>query len=180
MNRCLRPWPCMGIRCMMRVVRCCIRAKNTVRPSGKLLCDGDESDVVQSTRSCAREILASLHPLHAASSHSIRQNERRVVILRSEASTKMHITCEDQLVTQSALSRSARLADMHRVDPEGCVRIPCDTRTWTTWLTDDPSRMTAENMDLMLSVIRVRYSYTLDPCVLASAATGSMTLNIFT
>jgi hypothetical protein len=74
----------------------------------------------------------------------------------------MHFICEDQLVSQSALSRSARLADMHRVDPGGCVRIPCDTRTWTAWLRDDPSQITAGTMDLMLSVIMVRSQYNLE------------------
>jgi hypothetical protein len=74
----------------------------------------------------------------------------------------MHYTCEDQLVTQGALSRSSRLADMNKVDPEGCVRIPCDTKTWTAWLTDDPSRMTAYNMELILSVITVRTPCTLE------------------
>jgi hypothetical protein len=70
---------------------------------------------------------------------------------------------EDQLASQSALSRSRLLADMHRVEPEACVRIPFDTRTWTAWLTDDPSRTTADDMELMLSVIMVRSSYTLEP-----------------
>jgi hypothetical protein len=74
----------------------------------------------------------------------------------------MHIICEDQLVSQSALSRSARLADMHRVDPGGYVRIPCDTSTWTAWLADDPSQLTASNMDVMLSVIMVRSQYNLE------------------
>jgi hypothetical protein len=85
-----------------------------------------------------------------------------VAMLRSEA-TGMHFYCEDQLVSQRALSRSARLADMHRVDPQGCVRMPCDSRTAQAWETDDPSRMTADDMDLMLNVIRVRSSYTLEP-----------------
>jgi hypothetical protein len=78
----------------------------------------------------------------------------------------MYYTCEDQseffLVTQDALSRSARLADLHKVEPEGCVSIPFDTRTWTAWLTDDPSRKTADDMVLMLRVITVRSPYTLE------------------
>jgi hypothetical protein len=64
-----------------------------------------------------------------------------------------------QVITQSELSRSALLADMHWVDPNGCVRISCDTKTWTSWRTDDPSRMTADNMELMISVIKVRTVY---------------------
>jgi hypothetical protein len=90
-------------------------------------------------------------------------------MLRSDAtSTSMHSYCEDQLVrqralvSQGALSRSALLADIHWVDPIGCVRMPCDVRTPQAWETDDPSRMTADNMDLMLDVIRVRSLYTLE------------------
>jgi hypothetical protein len=66
---------------------------------------------------------------------------------------------------------------MHRHDPEGFVSVPCDTRTWTAWLTDDPSRMTADDMELMLSVITVQSSYTLEPCLLARAAAGYLALN---
>jgi hypothetical protein len=89
-------------------------------------------------------------------------------MLYSDATSgKKQNICEHELATQSVLSRSARLADMYRVDPEGCVSIPCNSRTWTAWLTDDPSRMTADNMELVLSVIRVRSSYTLEPCMLA-------------
>jgi hypothetical protein len=94
-------------------------------------------------------------------------------------STNMRIICEDQLATRMptfALSRSARLADVHLVDPNGCVHMPCDARTWTAWLTNDPSRITAENMDLMLDVIKVRSSYTLHHCMSSGAATGSITL----
>jgi hypothetical protein len=79
-------------------------------------------------------------------------------------SAKEQFVCEGELTTQSVLSRSARLADMHRIDPEGCVCLPCNTRTWTAWLTDDPSRMTADKMGLMLDVIKVRSSYTLGRC----------------
>jgi hypothetical protein len=84
-------------------------------------------------------------------------------MLGSDAtSISMQFTFEDHEASQSALSRSALLARMHhQVDPGGCVPIPCDTRTWIAWLTDDPSRMTANDMELMLSVIMVQYSYSL-------------------
>jgi hypothetical protein len=89
----------------------------------------------------------------------------RFVMQHSDAtSAKEQFVFEDELTPQSVLSRSARLADMHRIDPEGCVCLPCNTRTWTAWLTDDPSRMTADNMGLMLDVIKVRSSYTLGRC----------------
>jgi hypothetical protein len=89
--------------------------------------------------------------------HSLRPYKMRVATSSvDDTGTEMRFFCEDQQAIQSALSRSARLADMHRVDPEGCVRMPCDTRTWTTWLTNDPSRVTADDMELMLDVIMVR------------------------
>jgi hypothetical protein len=75
----------------------------------------------------------------------------------------MRIICRDEVTSiadQSTLLRSAVLSDMHQVDPEGCVCMPCDTKTWRAWLTDDPSRMTADTMELMLSVVKVRPSYT--------------------
>jgi hypothetical protein len=85
----------------------------------------------------------------------------RFVTLRSDAtSTKMHYSCEDEFVSESVLSRSARLAEAHRVDPDGCVRIPWDTRAWRAWLTNDPSQMTADDMELMIRVIMVRSSST--------------------
>jgi hypothetical protein len=77
------------------------------------------------------------------------------------ASAKMHLfVCEHKVsraALQNALSRSALLRDMHRDDPEGCVIMPCDTGTWTAWLADDPSQMTADTMELMLAVIKVRF-----------------------
>jgi hypothetical protein len=81
----------------------------------------------------------------------------------------MRIICEDNVISnadQSVLLRSAVLSDMHQVDPEGCVRMPCDTKTWRAWLTDDPSRMTADTMKLFVSVVKVRpvYSRDLDAC----------------
>lgn len=87
--------------------------------------------------------------------------EMRFVMLHSNAtSATKQFVFENELATQSVLSRSARLADMHRVDPDGCVPLPCDSRTWIAWLTNDPSRMTADDMELMLDVLRVRSSYT--------------------
>jgi hypothetical protein len=84
------------------------------------------------------------------------------VVPRSDAaSAKMQIfVCEHKVSTtavQSALSRSALLADMHRNDPEGCALMPCDTETWTAWLADDPSQMSAYTMDLMIAVVKVRF-----------------------
>jgi hypothetical protein len=71
----------------------------------------------------------------------------------------MRVLCSDKvhtLVDPATLSRSKLLADMHGVDPEGSVRVPCDTKTWTTWLTDDPSQLPADTTELMLAVIMVR------------------------
>jgi hypothetical protein len=75
---------------------------------------------------------------------------------------------------ESTILRSAVLSDMHQVDPEGCVRMPFDTNTWRAWLTDDPSRITTDKMELFLSVIQVRRSYTRDFWMLAGAATCSI------
>jgi hypothetical protein len=89
----------------------------------------------------------------------------------------MQIICEDDVVSvadQSVLLRSAVLSDMHRVEPEGCVHVPCDTKTWTAWLTDDPSRLTADTMKLFASVIKVRHLYTRDVWMLAGASTCSL------
>jgi hypothetical protein len=77
----------------------------------------------------------------------------------------MRIVCTDNeipIVDQSALLRSAVLSVMHKVDPEGCARLPCDTKTWRAWLTDDPPPMTTDTMELFVSVIKVRL-YTLEP-----------------
>jgi hypothetical protein len=90
---------------------------------------------------------------------------------------EMRIVCSDDdisIVDQSALLRSAVLSDMHQVDPEGCVRLPCDTKTWRAWLTDDPSPMTAETIDLFVSVIKVRPLYTRDLWMLAGASACSI------
>jgi hypothetical protein len=81
----------------------------------------------------------------------------------------MQIICSDKvhtMVDPATLSRSKLLADMHRVDPGGSVRVPCDTKTWTTWLTDDPSQLPADTAKLMLAVIMARSLCTqkLDSC----------------
>jgi hypothetical protein len=71
----------------------------------------------------------------------------------------MRIICNDKvqtIVDPTTLSRSKLLADMHREDPEGSVRVPWDTKTWTTWLRDDPSQLPADTTELMLDVIMVR------------------------
>jgi hypothetical protein len=95
----------------------------------------------------------------------------RFVMLHSDpTSANEHVICESELASQSVLSRSALIADIHREDPEGCICMPCDTRTWTAWLTSDPLRMTTDNVELMLDVIRVRSWYTLEPCMLASSS----------
>jgi hypothetical protein len=89
----------------------------------------------------------------------------------------MKIVFKDNVISiadQSALLRSAVLSDMHQVDPEGCVHVPCDTKTWRAWLIDDPSRMTADTMELLVSVIKVRFSYTRDVWMLAGASTCSI------
>jgi hypothetical protein len=88
----------------------------------------------------------------------------------------MIIVCTDNeksIVDQSALLRSAFLSDMHQVDPEGCVRMPCDTKTWRAWFTDDPSPMTADTIELFVSVIKVWPLYTRDIWMLAGAAACS-------
>jgi hypothetical protein len=91
----------------------------------------------------------------------------------------MRIICEDNVILgadQSVLLRSVVLSDMHQVDPEGCVRMPCDTETWRAWHTDDTSRMTPDTMDLLVSVIKVRPMYTRDFWMLAVATTCSLPL----
>jgi hypothetical protein len=117
----------------------------------------------------AQELFAANIPLRAAvTPPSISPHEMRLVIPRWDAdSAKAQIICEDQLDFQTALSRSALLADIRLVDPERCLRVPCVIRTWTAWLTNDPFRMTVDDMELVLDVVRVRSSYTLQPCMLA-------------
>jgi hypothetical protein len=91
------------------------------------------------------------------------QHEMRCVMRCSDAtSTSLQSISDEKLVPRSALSRSALLAEIHQVDPEGCVHVPCDSKTWTAWLTDRPSQMTSSEMELMLDVMRVRFSYTLE------------------
>jgi hypothetical protein len=87
----------------------------------------------------------------------------------------MRIVCEDnvvEIVCSNALSRSPLLADIHQVDANAPVPVPCHAKTWTAWLTDDPSGLSPDAAELMLDVIRVRFVYTQErwmfPC-----ATGS-------
>jgi hypothetical protein len=78
-------------------------------------------------------------------------------------STDMRIVCEDNfvaIVCSSALSRSPLLTDLHQVDADGWVPVPCHAKTWTAWLTDDPSGLPPDTAELMLDVIRVRSVYT--------------------
>jgi hypothetical protein len=89
----------------------------------------------------------------------------------------MRIVCTDNeilIVDQSALLRSAVLSVMHKVDPEGCARLPCDTKTWRAWLTDDPSPMTTDTMELFVSVLKVRPLYTRAFWMLAGASACSI------
>jgi hypothetical protein len=91
----------------------------------------------------------------------------------------MRIICEDNVISiadESAILRSAILSDMHQNVPKGdrCVPMPCDTKTWRAWLTDDPSLMSADEMELFLSVIKVWPSYTRDVWMLAGASTCSI------
>jgi hypothetical protein len=70
----------------------------------------------------------------------------------------MQVICDDQvaaMVPQSVLSCSALLADIHKSDQERSARLPCDSKTWTTWLTDDPSQMTAATLEMGVAVILV-------------------------
>jgi hypothetical protein len=76
------------------------------------------------------------------------------------------------------MSRSVLLADMHRDDPEGFDRMPCDTKTWTSWLTDDTSQMNADRMDGMLTVIRVWVLYIQNFWIPARAARSPTTLGV--
>jgi hypothetical protein len=86
------------------------------------------------------------------------------LVPRSDAAcAKMHILlrCDVPIfVPQSALKRSALLTSMHQSDPGGCAQLPCDSRVWEAWLTNEPARMTAEMMDLILAVIKARTLYT--------------------
>jgi hypothetical protein len=97
-------------------------------------------------------------------------------IPRADAtSTDMRIVCEDNVVAivcSNALSRSPLLADMHQVDADGCVSVPCHAKTWTAWLTDDPSGLPPDTAELMLDVIKVCSVYTQERWMLP-CATGS-------
>jgi hypothetical protein len=116
---------------------------------------------------CARA-LRSQYPFARSVTPTISPHEMRLVIPRWDAdSATLQIICEDQLEFQTALSRSAFLRELRSVEQESCVRVPCVTRTWTAWLTNDPFRMRVDDLELMLDVIRVRSSYTLQPCMLA-------------
>jgi hypothetical protein len=84
----------------------------------------------------------------------------------------MLIICEDNvaaIVCSNALSRSPLLADIHQVDADGSVSVPCHSKTWTAWLTDDPSGLPPDAAELMLDVIRVRSVYTQEPWMLPCA-----------
>jgi hypothetical protein len=84
----------------------------------------------------------------------------------------MRIFFEDKvtvIVCSNALSRSPLLADMHKVDADGLVRMPCQAKTWTAWLTDDPSGLSPDAAELMLDVIRVRSVYTQERWMLPCA-----------
>jgi hypothetical protein len=59
------------------------------------------------------------------------------------------------LVPASALSRSKLLIDIYSGDPEGCAIVPCDSRTWTAWLADDPARGNELLPELFVAVLRV-------------------------
>jgi hypothetical protein len=68
----------------------------------------------------------------------------------------MRIICEDNvaaIVCSNALTRSPLLADMHQVDADGWVPVPCRAKTWTAWLTDDPPGLSPDVAELMLDVM---------------------------
>jgi hypothetical protein len=70
---------------------------------------------------------------------------------------KMRVLCSvdntEQNVSEHALSRSLLLADINSLDPEAVAQLPCDNRTWETWLMGDPSRV--HDMELLLVVFEV-------------------------
>jgi hypothetical protein len=59
----------------------------------------------------------------------------------------------DVPVSGDALSRSRILADIYSVDPEGCVQLPCSSKTWEAWLSGDPDRIS--DPELLLAVFEV-------------------------
>jgi hypothetical protein len=58
-----------------------------------------------------------------------------------------------QNVPEHALSRSLLLAEINALDPKGVAQLPCDNRTWETWLMGDPSLV--HDMELLLVVFEV-------------------------
>jgi hypothetical protein len=98
-------------------------------------------------------------PCATALNPSIRPSETEPFRQGIFGSDDMRIICSNEvhtMVDPTTLSRSKLLADMHRVDPGGSVCVPCDTKTWTTWLADDPSQLPADTAELILAVIMVR------------------------
>jgi hypothetical protein len=57
-------------------------------------------------------------------------------------------------VSEDALSRSLYLAQMHSCDPEGCVKVRCESRTWKAWLSDDAAMI--HDAKEVLAVLEVR------------------------
>jgi hypothetical protein len=70
----------------------------------------------------------------------------------------MHIVCNCDGarfdVSESALSRSELLADLHSCDPDGGVYLPCDSHTWQAWLSDNIVGH-RDDLNLLLKVLRV-------------------------
>jgi hypothetical protein len=57
-------------------------------------------------------------------------------------------------VSDHALLRSLLLAEIHSLDPEGFIRLPCDSRTWEAWHLGDTATM--HEVTMMLAVLEVR------------------------
>lgn len=57
-------------------------------------------------------------------------------------------------VSDHALLRSLLLAELHSLDPEGLIRLPCDSRTWEAWHLGDTA--TIHDATMMLAVLEVR------------------------
>jgi hypothetical protein len=113
-------------------------------------------------------VLEASHTTPAPRSCSELSTGYHFVIPRADAtSIDMQIICEGKVaavVCSNALSRSPLLADMHELDADGRVPVPCHAKTWRAWLTDDPSELSPDAADLMLDVIRVRSVYSQERC----------------
>jgi hypothetical protein len=80
----------------------------------------------------------------------------RFVDLSAQAGT-MRVLCRLEgisfSVSDTALSRSSILLDVHSFDLEGCADLQCGSQIWEAWAADDPTRI--NDVKLLHDVVEV-------------------------